>query len=204
MAGELVASQSSRGWWAVYTKHQHEKAIAGILKTKGCDVFFPTYEVRRQWKDRVVSLTHPLFPGYLFVREESDRRLQVVTTPGVHMIVSQGTHFALIPCTEIDAIRRAVDTRSKVEPHPYIQFGESVRVIRGAMQGATGICVRQKNACRLILSVDMLAKSVAVEVNAADVEPMRENACSAPPPELRRNMSIGSAIGSRYASGRCS
>ena len=195
MAGELVASQSSRGWWAVYTKHQHEKAIAGILKTKGCDVFFPTYEVRRQWKDRVVSL---------FVREESDRRLQVVTTPGVHMIVSQGTHFALIPCAEIDAIRRAVDTRSKVEPHPYIQFGESVRVIRGAMQGATGICVRQKNACRLILSVDMLAKSVAVEVNAADVEPARENACSAPPPELRRNMSIGSAVGSRYASARCS
>ena len=204
MALEFVASQSSRGWWAIYTKHQHEKAIAGILKTKGCDVFFPTYEDRRQWKDRVVSLTHPLFPGYLFVREECDRRLQVVTTPGVHMIVSQGAHFALIPCTEIDAIRRAVDTRSLVEPHPYIQFGESVRVIRGAMQGATGICVRQKNACRLILSVDMLAKSVAVEVNAADVEPAGQNAWSATPPELRRNMSIGSTVVSRYASARCS
>jgi transcription antitermination factor NusG len=203
MVTEMKPSRSSRGWWAIYTKHQHEKVIAGILKTRGCDVFLPTYEVRRQWKDRVVSLDHPLFPGYLFVREEIDLRLQVLTTPGVHMVVSQGTHFALVPCSEIDAIRRALDTRSRVEPHPYLQFGETVRVIRGAMTGMIGICVRQKNACRLILSVEMLAKSVAVEVNAADVVPAGKNALSGAHQEIRLDMPTVSPLASRYASPRC-
>ena len=202
MDREMKSAQSTLGWWAIYTKHQHEKVVAGILKTKGCDVFLPTYDQRRQWKDRVVYLTNPLFPGYCFVREDIDRRLQVLTTPGVHMIVSQGSHFAQIPCAEIDAIRRALATRSRIEPHPYLQFGESVRVIRGAMAGMTGICVRQKNACRLILSVDMLAQSVAVEVNAADVVPARENAWSGTRLDVGSGLSHSSSGTSGYAVAR--
>jgi transcription antitermination factor NusG len=164
-----TANDSS--WWALYTRHQHEKTVAEMLTTKGFEVFLPLYESTRRWKDRTKVLSLPLFPCYLFVRGGLDRKLQVVTTPGVHMILCHGDRVAEIAEQEIDAIQRAVDGPFRVEPHPFLKCGMRVRVMRGALQGVEGILVRKKNLCRLILSVDMLAQSVAVEVHVADVEP---------------------------------
>src|SRR3984885_8137572 len=158
-------------WWVLYTRHQHEKAVAEMLSAKGFEVFLPLYESIRRWKDRSKKLTLPLFPCYVFVRGGLNRRLQVVTTPGIHTILFHGENIAMIPGVEIDTIRKAVEGPFRVEPHPFLKCGERVRVIRGSLQGVEGVLVRKKNLYRLVLSVYMMAKSVAVEIDATDVEP---------------------------------
>jgi len=162
----------SQAWWALYTRHQHEKTVAEMLSTKGFEIFLPLYDSVRRWKDRKKLLSLPLFPCYVFVRGGLDRRLQVVTTPGVHMILYHGEHVAMIPEVEIEAIRRAVEGSLRIEPHPFLKCGERVRVTRGSLEGVEGILVRKKNLYRLVLSVDMMAQSVAVEIDATDVEPV--------------------------------
>jgi transcription antitermination factor NusG len=159
-------------WWALYTRHQHEKVVAEMLESKGFEVFLPLYESLRRWKDRSKYISMPLFPCYVFVRGGLDRRLQVVSTPGVHMILFYGEDVAIIPDAEIESIRRTIEVSGGVEPHPYLKCGERVRVIRGSMEGVEGILVRKKNQCRLVLSVSMLAHSVSVEIDAMDVEPV--------------------------------
>jgi transcription antitermination factor NusG len=165
-----LSAQERDGWWALYSRHQHEKTVAEMLSAKGFEVFLPLYESERQWKDRVKKLSLPLFPCYVFVRAECNRQLQAVTTPGVHMILSRGERVALIPEEEIQGIRRIVEGACRVEPHTFLQCGERVRVTRGCLKDVEGILVRKKNLYRLVLSVKTLAQSVAVEVDAADVE----------------------------------
>ena len=167
-----VSGYDESAWWALYTRHQHEKTVADMLAAKGFEVFLPLYESMRRWKDRQKMLSLPLFPCYVFVRGGLNRRLQVVTTPGVHMVLSHGERVALIPETEIDAIRKTLEGPFRVEPHPFLKCGERVRVIRGTLEGVEGILVRKKNQTRLVLSVAMVAQSVAAEIDAADVVPV--------------------------------
>jgi transcription antitermination factor NusG len=166
----IVGMHEPSDWWALYTRHQHEKTVAEMLSAKGFEVFLPLYESLRRWKDRSKMLTLPLFPCYVFVRGGLDRRLQVVTTPGIHMILCRGERVAMIPEAEIEAIRKAVEGSFRMEPHPFLKCGERVRVTRGSLLGVEGILIRKKNLYRLILSVDMMAQSVAVEIDAMDVE----------------------------------
>jgi len=167
-----VGMHESSDWWALYTRHQHEKTVATMLSAKGFEVFLPLYESTRRWKDRSKMITLPLFPCYVFLLGGVNRRLQVVTTPGVHMILLCGERVAVIPEAEIQAIRRAVEGPFHVEPHPFLKCGERVRVTRGSLEGVEGILVRKKNLYRLVLSVDMMAQSVAMEIDASDVEPV--------------------------------
>jgi len=182
-------------WWAVYTRHQHEKAVAETLSAKGFDVFLPLYDSVRRWKDRSKILSLPLFPCYVFVRGGLNRRLQVVTTPGIHTILYHGERIALIPDEEIDAIRLAVKSPAQVEPYPFLRCGEKVRVTRGSLEGVVGILVRKKSLYRLVLSVEMLAQSVSVEINAADVEPAKaKDVVSALAPRAVREDLSGSGL----------
>lgn len=160
-------------WWAIYTRHQHEKQVADTLQRKGCEVFLPLYDSLRRWKDRRKLLALPLFPCYVFVRSLPEYRLGILSTPGVHMILTCGEKAAEIPEEEIQAIRRSLDARCVVEPHPYLYCGDRVRVKRGALEGIEGILIRKKNLFRLVISVEMLAQSVGVEIDANDVEPVR-------------------------------
>jgi transcription antitermination factor NusG len=173
-----VATLEDSAWWALYTRHQHEKTVAEMLSAKGFEVFLPLYDSVRRWNDRKKLITLPLFPCYVFVRGGLNRRLQVVTTPGVHMILSRGEHVATIPEDEIQAIRKTVTGSFRVEPHPFLKCGERVRVTRGSLEGVEGVLVRKKNMFRLVLSVDMLAQSVAVEIDAADVQPLQVRSAS--------------------------
>ena len=101
-------------WWALYTRHQHEKAVAERLSAKGFEVFLPLYESISHWKDRSKKLSLPLFPCYVFVRGGLNRRLEVVTTPGIHSVLSSGEGVALIPEEEIRAIRKLVEAPCRV------------------------------------------------------------------------------------------
>lgn len=191
-----IAAGGDLPWWALYTRHQHEKSVAEMLTNKGFDVFLPVYDSVRRWKDRNKLLSLPLFPGYVFVRGGLSRKLQVVSTPGVHMILYRGEEVAVIPDSEIQAIRTAVDGRYRVEPHPFLKCGDQVRVIRGSLEGVQGILTRKKNYIRLVLSVEMLAQSVAVEVNASDVEPVLPSKFTALPVPIPavRSESIGPSL----------
>jgi transcription antitermination factor NusG len=160
----------SESWCALYTRHQHEKAIAQILSAKGLEVFLPLYNATRRWKDRTVHLSLPLFPCYLFLRGMKERRLEVVTTPGIVSILTINGEPATIPESEIESVRKAIEWGNRVEPHPFLRCGDRVRVISGPLQGLEGILVRQKNLYRLVLSVEILERSAAVEVDIAAVE----------------------------------
>jgi transcription antitermination factor NusG len=172
---QQTADNSTGGsfdWWAIYTRHQHERTVAESLTANGFELFLPLYESQRRWKDRTKTLLLPLFPCYVFVRGGLERRLDVLKTPGVFMVVSTAGNVATIPDADIDAIRRTIDGPFQVEPHPFLRCGERMRVKYGPLEGIEGVLIRKKNSCRLVLSVDMLAQSVAVEIDAADVEPV--------------------------------
>lgn len=161
-------------WCALYTRHQHEKAVAEALTGKGFEVFLPLYQLMRRWNDRNKVLSLPLFPCYVFVRAGVTRRLDILTTPGVHMVLRCGGEVAAIPEKEINALRKVVDGPHGIEPHPFLKCGGKARIVRGPLEGLEGILVRKKNLCRLVLSVEMVAQSVAVDIDASDVESISE------------------------------
>jgi transcription antitermination factor NusG len=160
-------------WHALYTRHQHERLVAHALTGKGFDIFLPQYRAIHRWKDRRKELEVPLFPNYVFIQGGLDRMLNILTTPGVHSLVSWGGRPADIPQDEIDAVRRLVESPLRIQPHPYIKCGDRVRIKSGPLEGIEGILVRSKSAYRLVLSVEMLSRSAAVEVDASMVERVR-------------------------------
>ena len=135
----------NRKWYAVSTRHQHERSAARILEYKQFEVFLPLYTALRRWQDRIKELSVPLFPGYLFVREEPERMLPVLTTPGVCCIVSYGGRPAAVPFSEIEDVRRIVQSALRVEPHPFLKCGDWVRVKYGPIAGVEGILLRNLN-----------------------------------------------------------
>jgi transcription antitermination factor NusG len=157
-------------WHALYTRHQHEKTVAQILSNRGHEVFLPLYSTAHRWQDRTKQLSLPLFPCYVFLRGGLDRRLQVLSTPGICTIVGWAGHPAVIPQVEIDAVRQLVESPLRIEPHPFLKCGDRVRVRSGPLQGLEGFLVRKKSLFRLVISVEMLGRSAAVEVDAHSLE----------------------------------
>jgi transcription antitermination factor NusG len=157
-------------WYAIYTRHQHEKMVAQILTSKGFEAFLPLYAATHDWKDRSKTVSLPLFPCYVFLKGGLERRLQIITTPGIYGLVSSGGQPAAIPDFEVEAIRRAVESGARIETHPYLKCGNWVRVKCGPLAGIEGILVRKKNVSRLVLSVEILGTAAAMEVAAFQVE----------------------------------
>jgi len=160
-------------WCAVHTRYQHEQLVNDLLAAKGFETFFPTFEKVHAWKDRKKTISHALFPGYLFLANMGDGRLQIVSTPGVCRVVSIGGVPATVPNDEIEAIRRAVSSQYAVSPHPYLKRGDSVRVCQGPLTGIRGILVRTEKLPRLVLTIELLGRAVAVEIESSSVEPVR-------------------------------
>ncbi len=167
---EGTSSVVKVSWHALYTRHQHERLVAHALTGKGFDIFLPQYRTVHRWKDRWKELELPLFPNYVFVLGGLDRMLNILTTPGVHSMVSWGGRPADIPQHEIEAVRRLIESPLRVQKHPFIKCGDRVRIKSGPLEGIEGILVRSKSAYRLVLSVEMLARSAAVEVDVNMVE----------------------------------
>ena len=137
-----IRNEEEPGWWAVYTKHQHEKRVAEIVVAKGAEVFLPLYDSDRRRRDRTVTLALPLFPSYVFVREQPEIRVLLLSTPGVHMIVTRGPAYDVIPDDEIRNLRIALAAERGIEPHTFLQIGERVQIIRGPLPGLEGFLVR--------------------------------------------------------------
>lgn len=158
------------GWYAIYTRHQHEKSAAQLLIRKGFEVLLPLYRSRSRWSDRTQIVLLPLFPNYLFVQCDLDSRVRVLQTAGACWFVSNAGVPTVVPEAEIGMVRRMVGAPVNVQPHSFLDQGDRVRVLRGPMTGFTGILLRVKNQCRVIVSLELLRKSAAIEIDLSDLE----------------------------------
>jgi transcription antitermination factor NusG len=175
----LVAEYREPHWYAVQTCANHEKRVRQQLDLRVVETYLPVYESVRQWKDRRVCRELPLFPGYLFVRLALCDRLRVLRTPSVVRIVEFGGQAAALPDQEIEILRRGLTHELGIEPYPYLKVGRRVRVRTGPLQGLEGILVRKKNRSRFVISVDLIMRSVAVEIDVTELEPIHGSVQSA-------------------------
>jgi transcription antitermination factor NusG len=159
-------------WYALRIQSRLATVASATLRGKGYEEFLPLYCSRRRWSDRIKELQVPLFPGYLFCRFDPTQRLPILTTPGVIGIVGIGPNPAPIDSGEIEAIHRVLDTGVAAQPWKYIPSGRRVRVLHGALAGIEGIFLEVKKDHRLLLSVTLLQRSVAVQIDSADVVPV--------------------------------
>ena len=178
-------TNGSSAWHALHTRYQHEKVVAELLARQGFETFLPLYTTVHRWKDRTKRLSLPLFPCYVFLRGGVDRRLQILKTPGVHAIVESAGCPGVIPEPEIAAIRRAVENSLRINPHPFLENGDWVRIKSGPLVGLEGILVRKQDQLRLVLSVEMLGRSVAVEVDPLHAEQVSGSDARLDPPRAR-------------------
>ena len=164
---------SAPRWYALHVRSRFEKHVSAVLRNKGFDEFLPVYRSRRQWTQRIAEIDLPLFPGYVFCRFElSERRVPIVTTPGVMGIVGFGGKPIPIDEGEIEAIYRVLETGVAAEPWKYMPYGQRVRIEHGALAGLEGIFVEVKKNHRLLLSVSLLQRSVGIQIDAASVTPV--------------------------------
>ena|SRR5208283_1492359 len=163
-------------WYAAYTCANHEKRVAQQAERRSLESFLPLYESVRRWKDRRVRLQLPLFPGYVFVRLSLRNRLQVLQIPGVARLVGFEGHPTPVPDEDVEAIRAWLAGPYAIQPHRYIQRGQRVRVLSGPLAGLTGIVVRQKKCRHFVISLDLLMRSVSVELDSSDLAPLAAHA----------------------------
>ena len=165
-------SYADSHWYAITTQPRHEKAVAERLQFKAIETFLPLITARSRWKDRSVLIDRPIFPGYVFTRIVLRDRQQVFSVPGVVKMLSCNGSAAGIDDAEIDAVRLCLMSGRAPEPHPFLQAGERVRVRSGALAGLQGLVTRQKNHCRIVVSIPLIHQSVAVEIDAHLLEPL--------------------------------
>jgi transcription antitermination factor NusG len=160
-------------WYAIQVKWRTEKAVNSTFTYKGYECFLPLYDSSRQWSDRVKAVSVPLFPGYLFSRFDLQHRLPILTTPYVVGIVGNGKMPVSVEETELEAVRRVLQNKLVVEPWESLQPGDPVEVVRGPLTGLEGTFVRHRGASRLLLSITLIGRAVAVEIDSACVKSFR-------------------------------
>ena len=168
----LPAECLEERWYAAQTYANHEKRVLEQLSQRTVEAYLPLYASVRRWKDRRVRLDLPLFPGYVFVRLALRDRLRTLQTPGVVRLVGFGGQPTALPDQEIDALRQGLARAIRIEPHPYLKVGRRVRVTTGPLQGLEGILARKKNSSRFVISLDLIMRSVAAEIDVAELEPV--------------------------------
>lgn len=159
-------------WFALTVRPQHEKTTVQALSNRGLEGFLPLYLSRRRWSDRIKQLELPLFAGYVFCRFALGHRLRVLTTPGVTSIVGFGGALVPVSDQEMAALQQAVASGLPVQPWPFLECGQRVRIERGPLRGLEAILVRSKDFWRVVLNVDLLRRSVAVEIDREVISPL--------------------------------
>jgi transcription antitermination factor NusG len=158
-------------WYAAYTCANHEKRVASEIEARGVEHCLPVYSSVRRWKDRRVTLELPLFPGYVFVRLALRDRLRVLQVPSLVRLVGFNGLPAALPDEEMEILRSGLSVRLRAEPHPFLTVGRRVRIRSGPLAGLEGVLKRKKNSLRVVVSLSLIQRSVAVDVDIADVAP---------------------------------
>jgi transcription antitermination factor NusG len=158
-------------WYAVQTFARHEKRVHQRFVERSVESFLPLYETINRWKDRKVRVQLPLFPGYIFVHLDLAERLNVLQIAGVARLVNFGGIAVPVPTAEIESLRAGLIRGLRAEPHPYLKVGRRAHVKSGPLQGLVGILLKKKNQERFIISLDLIKRSLAVEVDALELEP---------------------------------
>jgi transcription antitermination factor NusG len=159
-------------WFALRLRSNCEQ-VAGIhLRDRGYEQFAPSYKVEKRWSDRTKQIDQYLFPGYIFCRFDPNDRLPILTVPGVVDVVGFGKSPEHIPEAEIERVRRMVESGLLVTPYPYLQVGQAVLIERGPLSGVEGILVEVKGKARLVISVNLLRRSVSAEVDRNAIRPI--------------------------------
>ncbi len=158
-------------WYAVYTRHQHEKSASQVLANKGFETLLPLYRVPHRWKDRTQIVQLPVFSCYVFVKAAMERKLEILRTPGVCWIVGNGGYAIPLAQHDLDLVRTASSSSLRLEPHPFLKSGDRVRVRSGPLTGFEGFLTRVKNQYRVVLSIELLKQAAAVEVDLSMIEP---------------------------------
>ena len=163
-------------WFAAYTSPRHEKRVNQQLEMREIEHYLPLYRTQRKWSDGSrVTLDLPLFPGYIFVRIERAQRVRVLEVPGVLAIVGgTGGEPASLPASEIAALRSGLSERN-AQPHALLKVGQRARIRSGAFAGMEGVVVRMKYSFRVVLTLDSIMQSFAVEVDGEDLELLDSN-----------------------------
>jgi transcription antitermination factor NusG len=159
-------------WFALRIKSNFEKTSSQILQQKGYEAFLPTYRIRNRWSDRMKTIDRPLFPGYLFCRFDQQERLPILVTPGVVGVVGLGKTPIPVDQQEIEAIQALIRSGVPATPWPFVTVGQRLIIERGPLSGVEGILQEIKSSYRLIVSVNLLQRSVAAEVDASWIRPI--------------------------------
>ena len=159
-------------WYAVYTWARHEKRIAQQLVERGVSHFLPLKECIHRWKDRKMRVQLPYFPNYLFVKIEYSDRLQVLQIPGVARIVGTSIQPIVVPDEQITALQTALQLGLLVQPVPMIEIGRRCAIRKGPLEGTEGVLLRKKGKCRLVVSIQAIMRSFAIEVDGSDIQPI--------------------------------
>lgn len=174
-------------WYALFTVPRKEQIVQTLLQQREFETFSPSILEQRRWSDRVKRVEKLLFPGYVFCRFDlAQGKLPVVTVPGVQRIIGHGRDPIPVPDHEIEALQRVVGSGAHVQPHDYLQTGDRVRIINGSMKGVEGLLSTIRNETRVVISIELLQRSVAVEVALADIQPLEDRRISAVSTALSR------------------
>jgi transcription antitermination factor NusG len=170
----LIPKNAERNWFALHTLSNHEKRVEQHLQTKGVETFLPLCTVVKRWKNRTTATVHiPLFSGYAFVHIASLERVRVLEVPGVLSLVGvAGKPMPLLE-SEIETLREGLHLR-RVDPHPYLKVGNRARIRSGPLTGLEGVVIRKDDRLRIVLTLDQIMRSVAVHVEADELEPCNE------------------------------
>ena len=163
---------AAQQWFAIRVKSRCEKVVATMAQSRGFEEFLPVYHCRNRWSDRVKSVELPLFPGYLFCRLNPERRLPLLTIPGVLHLVGTGKIPVPVEDTEITAIQSAVRSGLSVEPWSFLAVGQRVRLEDGPLVGLEGILIEDDQEQRIVVSVTLLGRSVAVAIERHWARPL--------------------------------
>ena len=173
MGGSFCSgAERNHPWYAIQVRPRFERIVAAKLLAKGYEGFLPLYRCRRRWSDRIKEIELPLFDGYMFCRFDVTKRLPILVTPGVIRVVGTASTPTPVDDAEIAAIFSIVMAGAQAEPHPYLHVGQRVRIDRGTLSGVEGILLAEKKPARLVVSVTLLRRSVAVEIDESWVSPV--------------------------------
>jgi transcription antitermination factor NusG len=161
----------SLNWFAIYVQARHEKVVASTLRTKGFDICLPLSKTQRKWSDRRKEVEEPIFPGYVFCEFDSEVRTPILRTAGVVQILGVGKQVTPLETIELNALKALERAQTPVEPWPFINKGQWVRVEAGPLAGLSGVVAECKSGLRVVVSISLLQRSVAVEVNRSQVHP---------------------------------